>query len=50
MRNSITDDIIDAIAVSLDTEVEKAPVEERYRQVREILLMQEKYETTRLRG
>ena len=50
MRNSITDDIIDAIAVSLDTEVEKAPIEERYRQVREILLMQEKYETTRLRG
>ena len=49
MKNSITDDIIDSIAVSLDTEVEKAPIEERYRQIREILLMQEKYETTRLR-
>ncbi|MCR5527544.1 MAG: DUF1653 domain-containing protein [Lachnospiraceae bacterium] len=49
MKNSVTDDIIDSIAVSLDTEVEKAPIEERYRQIREILLMQEKYETTRLR-
>ena len=51
MKMSITNDIIDAIAVSLDTEVDaNEPVEERYRQVREILLMQEKYETTRLRG
>ena len=50
MRASITDEIIDAIAVSLDTEVDKLPLEERYRQIKEILLMQESYETTRLRG
>ena len=50
MRATITDDMIDAIAVSLDTEVGKAPIEERYRQIKEILLMQEEYETTRLRG
>ena len=36
--------------VGYDTEVGKAPIEERYRQIKEILLMQEEYETTRLRG
>ncbi len=50
MKNIITDELIDAIAVSLDTEVDKLPLEERYRQIKEILLMQESYETTRLRG
>lgn len=50
MKMSVTDDIIDSIAVSLDTEVGKGPIEERYRQIKDILLMQEEYETTRLRG
>ena len=50
MKNSITDEMIDAIAVSLDTEVDKLPLEERYRQIKDILLMHESYETTRLRG
>ena len=50
MKTVITDEMIDAIAVSLDTEVDKLPLEERYRQIKEILLLQESYENTRLRG
>lgn len=49
MKNEIDDEMINTIAVALDIEVEKGPVEERYNEVKNCLITLEKYECNRLR-
>lgn len=44
IKNELDDEMIDAIAVSLDTEVNRGPVEERFSELKSYLLTMEKYE------
>ena len=49
LHNRITDDMIDTMAVSLDTEVKDGDIEMRYAEIRNCLLMMERFECNRLR-
>ena len=49
MRESLTDDMVNTMAVSLDVEVNEGAIEERYDALKNCLLMLEKYECSRLR-
>ena len=49
MRESLTDDMVNTMAVSLDIEVNEGAIEERYDALKNCLLMLEKYECSRLR-
>lgn len=49
MRNRADDDLLNAIAVSLDLELGKESPEEKYEEVKSCLVMMEKYECNRLR-
>ncbi len=49
MQDSITDDILNTLAVSLDLELEPGELEERCQSLKNCLLTLEKYECTRLR-
>ena len=48
-RGALDDALIDAIAVSLDTEIKAGDIEERYSELREYLLMLDRFECNRLR-
>lgn len=45
----ITDEMIDTMAVSLDTEVKDGDIEQRYNEIKNCLLMMERFECNRLR-
>lgn len=45
----VTDDMIDTMAVSLDTEVKEGDIEQRYAEIRNCLLTMERFECNRLR-
>lgn len=47
MHGKITEDMISTMAVSLDFEIEKGTLEERYIQLKNCLLTKDKYERTR---
>lgn len=49
MRESLTDDMVNTMAVSLDVEVNEGAIEEQYDALKNCLLMLEKYECSRLR-
>ena len=49
IRLRLNDDIINAIALSLDTEVREGSIAERYEEIKEYLLTMIKYEGARLR-
>ena len=49
MRESLTEDMVTTMAVSLDVEVNEGAIEERYDALKNCLLMLEKYECSRLR-
>ncbi len=49
LHHRITDDMIDTIAVSLDTEIDDGDIETRYAQVRSCLATMERFECNRLR-
>lgn len=49
MRESLTGDMVNTMAVSLDVEVNEGAIEERYDALKNCLLMLEKYECSRLR-
>ena len=49
MRESLTDDMVNTMTVSLDVEVNEGAIEERYDALKNCLLMLEKYECSRLR-
>lgn len=46
----ITDDMIDTMAVSLDTEVKEGDIETRYNEIKNCLLTMERFECNRLRS
>ncbi len=50
IRTKLTDETIDAIAVSLDTEIRQGDVMDRYSELREYLLMTVRFEGSRLRS
>ena len=45
----ITDEMIDTMAVSLDTEVKDGDIEQRYNEIKNCLLTMERFECNRLR-
>ena len=49
IRTRLNDDIINAIAVSLDTEVREGSIESRYEEIKDYLLTTIRYEGARLR-
>lgn len=49
MKNEVDDEMINAMAVSLDTEINKGPLEERFAELKSSLITMEKYECNRLR-
>lgn len=49
LRNRITDEMINTMAVAVDLEIKDGNVEERYEELRNCLLTFEKYECNRLR-
>lgn len=49
LRNRITDDMINTMAVSVDLEIKDGDVEDRYEELRNCLRTYEKYECNRLR-
>lgn len=49
LRNRITDDMINTMAVAVDLEIKDGDVEERYEELKNCLLTFEKYECNRLR-
>ena len=48
-HQTVTDDMIDTMAASLDTEVKAGDIEQRYVELRNCLLMMERFECNRLR-
>ena len=50
IKNRLNDDIISAIALSLDTEVREGSIQEKYEEIRDYLLTTIKYEGARLRN
>lgn len=49
MRDKADEDMVNAIAMSLDLEVDKESLEEKYEEVKNCLITMEKYECNRLR-
>ena len=49
LRNRITDEMINTMAVAVDLEIKEVDVEDRYEELRNCLLTFEKYECNRLR-
>ena len=49
LRNRITDEMINTMAVAVDLEIKEGDVEDRYEELRNCLLTFEKYECNRLR-
>ena len=49
MQHRLTDDMINIMAISLDTEVEEGELTNRINSLKNFLLMQVKYECNRLR-
>ena len=49
MRGDMDDETINAIAVSLDTEIKPGTADERFSELKSYILMMEKYECNRLR-
>ncbi|MCR4590677.1 MAG: DUF1653 domain-containing protein [Lachnospiraceae bacterium] len=49
IRTRLNDDIINAIALSLDTEIREGSIAERYEEIKEYLLTMIRYEGARLR-
>ena len=49
MQHRLTDDMINIMAISLDTEVPEGELEERIASLKNFLLMQVKYECSRVR-
>ena len=49
LHHRITDDMINTMAVSIDLEVKEGDTQERYEELKNCLLMLEKYECNRLR-
>ncbi len=49
MHPIVTDDMIDTMAASLDTEVKAGDIEQRYAEIRNCLIMMERFECNRLR-
>lgn len=49
LRNRITDEMINTMAVAVDLEIKEGDVEDRYEELRNCLLTFEKYEGNRLR-
>ena len=49
MQHRLTDDMINIMAISLDTEVPEGELEERIASLKNFLLMQVKYECSRIR-
>ncbi len=50
IKNRLTDDIISAIAMSLDTEVRDGSIQDKYEELRDYLLTSIRYEGARLRN
>ncbi len=50
IRTRLTNEMIDAIAISLDTEIREGEVQDRYTELREYLLMTIRFEGSRLRS
>lgn len=50
IKDKLDDQMIDAMAASLDTEVPAGTVSERYQSLRQVIAAHAKYECTRLRG
>ncbi len=50
IRTRLTNETIDAIAVSLDTEIRQGDIADRYAELREYLLMTVRFEGSRLRN
>lgn len=50
IKDKLDDQMIDAMAASLDTEVPAGSVSERYQSLRQVIAAHAKYECTRLRG
>lgn len=49
MASDITDEMIDTIAIALDTQVRKGPINQRIQEIINLLVVQEKFEDRRLR-
>ena len=49
LHSRITDDMIDTMAVSLDTEVKEGDIETRYIEIKNCLITMERFECNRLR-
>ena len=49
LHPTITDAMIDTMAVSLDTEVKEGDIESRYNEIKNCLLTMERFECNRLR-
>ena len=49
LRNRITDEMINTMAVAVDLEIKDGDVEDRYEELRSCLLTFEKFECNRLR-
>jgi len=50
IRMRLTDETVNAIAMSLDTEIREGSIEERYEEIRDYILTMMKYEGARLRN
>ena len=50
IKNRLNDDIISAIALSLDTEVREGSIQDKYEEIKDYLLTTIKYEGARLRN
>ena len=50
IRSSLDDDTVNAIALSLDTEIRDGSIAERYEEIRNYILTMMKYEGARLRN
>ena len=50
IRPRLTDETVNAIAMSLDTEIREGSMEERYEEIRKLILTMMKYEGARLRN
>ena len=50
IRGRLNDDIINAIVISLDTEIREGSIEEKYEEIKEYLRTMIRYEGARLRG
>ena len=49
MHDRITDDMINTMAVAIDVEIKPGDLEQRYMELKNCLLMKEKFERVRLR-